>query len=133
MQALSGANEPSPEAVLWPVRRSQQNDPGSLHEEHAQVTVAGLGYPSEDGSISGRHLLRDEAKPSRKISSFRECRAIADRRNDRARDDWADARYGQVIFRSAFTSLASSGGRVRSHWFGEARLWSTNQALEPTP
>jgi hypothetical protein len=50
MQALSGASEPDPEAVLRPVRRPQQNDPGCLHEEHAQVTVAALGEASEDGS-----------------------------------------------------------------------------------
>jgi hypothetical protein len=39
--------------VLRPVRRPQQNDPGCLHEEHAQVTVAALGDASEDGSVSG--------------------------------------------------------------------------------
>src|SRR6516164_7300930 len=43
MQALSGANEPESEAVLRPVRRPQQNDPGCLHEECSQVTVAALG------------------------------------------------------------------------------------------
>src|SRR5262245_63573600 len=64
MQALSGANEPESEAVLRPVRRPQQNDPGCLHEECSQVTVAALGDAPEDGSISGRHLLRDEAEPS---------------------------------------------------------------------
>ena len=35
VQALSGAREPDPEAVLRPARRPQQNDPGSLHEERA--------------------------------------------------------------------------------------------------
>ena len=35
MQALSGAREPDPEAVLRPVRWPQQNDPGCLHEERA--------------------------------------------------------------------------------------------------
>src|SRR6478735_7880590 len=64
MQALSGANEPESEAVLRPVRRPQQNDPGCLHEECSQVTVAALGDAPENGSISGRHLLRDEAEPS---------------------------------------------------------------------
>jgi hypothetical protein len=34
-----------------------------LHEECSQVTVAALGDAPEDGSISGRHLLRDEAEP----------------------------------------------------------------------
>src|SRR6201993_2591681 len=79
MQALSGASEPDPEAVLRPARRPQQNDASCLHEEHAQVTVAPLGDAPEDGSVSGRHLLRDEADPGRKISSSCECRATADR------------------------------------------------------
>src|SRR6266516_1937004 len=70
MQAHSGASEPDPEAVLRPVRRPQQNDPGCLHEEHAQVTVAALGDASEDGSVSGRHLLRDETEPSRTLALF---------------------------------------------------------------
>jgi hypothetical protein len=47
MQALSGANEPESEAVLRPVRRPQQNDPGCLHEECSQVTVAALGDAPE--------------------------------------------------------------------------------------
>src|SRR4029450_2356131 len=76
MQALSGASEPGPEAVLRPIRWSQQNDPGCLHEEHAKATVAALGDASEDGSVSGRHLLRAEPEPSRKIPSPRKCYAI---------------------------------------------------------
>src|SRR5262249_46362442 len=55
--------ERASEAVLSPIRRPQQNDPGCLHEEHAQVTVAALGHAPEDGSVAGRHLPRDEAKP----------------------------------------------------------------------
>jgi hypothetical protein len=81
MQALRGASKPDPEAVFRPVRRPQQNDPGCLHEEHAQVTFTALGDASEDGPVSGRHLLRDEADPGRKIPSSRECRATANRGN----------------------------------------------------
>src|ERR1700758_4824146 len=79
MEALRGAGEPAPEPGLWPASRPQRNDPGCLHEEHAQITVAPLGDAPEDGSVSGRHLLRDEADPGRKISSSCECRATADR------------------------------------------------------
>ena len=43
---------------------SQQNNPGCLHEERAQVTVAALGDAPEDGSVSSRHLLRHEAEPA---------------------------------------------------------------------
>ena len=67
MQALSGTNKPGSKAVLRPVRRPYQNDPGCLNEEHAQVGVAALGDVSEDRSISGRHLFRHEAEPSRII------------------------------------------------------------------
>jgi hypothetical protein len=70
MQALSGASEPAPEAVLRPARRPQQNDPGCLHEECAQVTVAALGDAPENGSVSGRHLLRDEADPEKWEAAF---------------------------------------------------------------
>jgi hypothetical protein len=41
-------------------------------------TVAALGDAPEDGSVSGRHLLGDEAEPSRKIPSPRKCYTIAD-------------------------------------------------------
>jgi hypothetical protein len=94
MQALSGANEPDPEAVLRPACRPQQNDPGCLDEEHAQVAVATLGDAPEDSSVSGRHLFGHETDPCRKIPPFCECRATADRRDHRTRDDRADARYG---------------------------------------
>src|SRR6516164_6119180 len=94
MQALSGTNEPGAETVLRPVHRPQQNDPGCLHEEHAQVTVAALGESPEDSSVPGRHLFGYEAEPSRIIPSFRKGRSTADRRNHRTRDEWADARHG---------------------------------------
>jgi hypothetical protein len=63
VEALSGANEPAPEVVFRPVRRPSQNDPGCLHEEHPQVTVAVLGDAPEDRSVSGRHLFRNKAEP----------------------------------------------------------------------
>ena len=50
MQALSGTNEPGSEAMLRPVCRPQQNNPGCLHEERAQVTVAALGAALLAGS-----------------------------------------------------------------------------------
>ena len=49
MQALSGTNEPGSEAMLWPVRRPQQNNPSCLYEERVtpngrleKRTLAGL-------------------------------------------------------------------------------------------
>src|SRR5580658_490521 len=93
MQALSGAREPDPEAVLRPARRPHQNDSGALHEEHTQVTVAAFGDAPEDSSVSGRHLLRHKPEPGRKIPSSRECPATADRCNHRTRDR-ADTWHG---------------------------------------
>src|SRR4029077_163355 len=90
MQALSGASEPDPEAVLGQlVRRSRMTRAACM-----QVTVAPFGDAPEDGSVSGRHLLRDEADPSRKIPPSGECRTVADRRNHRTRDDRTDAWHG---------------------------------------
>src|SRR2546430_497413 len=71
MQALNGANEPGSKTVLRPVRRPQQNNPGCLDEEHAQVAVAAFGDASEDSPISGRHLFGHEAEPSRIIPPSR--------------------------------------------------------------
>jgi len=47
MEAPSGASEPDPEAVLRPACRPQQNDPGCLREEHAQVRPTSLIYRIE--------------------------------------------------------------------------------------
>src|SRR4051794_35156011 len=54
-----------------PVRRPQQNNPGCLDEEHAQVAVAAFGDASEDSPVSGRHLFGHEAEPSRIIPPSR--------------------------------------------------------------
>ena len=84
MQALSSANKPESEAVLGPVRWSYENNPGGLHEERSQISVAALGYAPEDGTVPGRHLIRDKAEPSCKIPPSREGHTIADRSNHRA-------------------------------------------------
>src|SRR6476660_7249913 len=112
MQALNGANEPGSKAVLRPVRRPHQNDPGCLDEEHAQIAVAALGEAPEDSPVSSRHLFGHEAEPSRIIPPSRKGRSIADRGNHGARDDRADARHGHhaapanKLARIAWTVLA---------------------------
>src|SRR6516164_11851442 len=114
MQALNGANEPGSKAVLRPVRRPHENDPGCLDEEHAQVAVAALGEPPEDSPVSSRHLFGHEAEPSRIISPPRKRRSIADRGNHGARDDWTDTRHSHhppttvVSFRQCLDFISHS-------------------------
>jgi len=52
VQASGRRLEPRAKAVLGPVFRSQQNDPGAPNEERAQVGIAALGDAPED-SING--------------------------------------------------------------------------------
>src|SRR6185503_236003 len=114
MQALNGANEPDAKAVLRPVRRPHENDPGCLDEEHGQVAVAALGEPSEDSPVSSRHLFGHEAEPSRIIPPFRKGRSIADSGNHGARDDRADTRHSHhpptivVSFRQCLDFISHS-------------------------
>ena len=78
-------------AVLDPASWSDEYNAGRLHEQHAQVALATLGDTPQDRSITSRHLLRHQAKPSSKIAAPRECCAIADRRDNGTQDDRADA------------------------------------------
>jgi transposase len=78
-------------AVLDPASWSDEYNAGRLHEQHAQVALATLGDTPQDRSITSRHLLRHQAKPSSKIAAPRECCVIADRRDNGTRDDRADA------------------------------------------
>src|ERR1700722_14871087 len=76
-------------------------------KRHAQVTVSSLGDAPEDGSVSSRHLLRNEPDPGRKIPASCECCATADRCNHRTRDDRADARHGHDPSTTAITLCQS--------------------------
>ena len=51
VQASGRRLEPGAEAVLGPVFRSQQNDPGAANEQGAQVGVAALGDAPEDTPV----------------------------------------------------------------------------------
>src|ERR1700740_3149967 len=97
MQALNGANEPGSKAVLRPVRRPHQNDPGCLDEEHAQIAVAALGEAPEDSPVSGRHLFGHEAEAGGKGTALGKGGSIGDRSYHRACDDRADARNGHQL------------------------------------
>src|SRR5262249_17222957 len=93
VQPLSRGGKPRSKAVLHPVPWPQQNDAGRLQEERAKVTIAAFGDAPENRPITCGDLLGDQTQPSSKITAACEGRSIADRSDDGARDDRADARY----------------------------------------
>src|SRR5262245_31166906 len=92
MQALCRGRQPRSEAVLCPVCRSEQNNAGALHKEHAQITVSALCDAAEDSTITRRHLFWHQAKPCGKITPLRKGSAIANRSYHCASDDRPKAR-----------------------------------------
>src|SRR5262249_43515125 len=92
VQPLSRSGKPRSKAVLHPVPWPQQNDAGRLQEERAKVAIAAFGDAPENRSIACGDLLGYQAEPSSKITAACEGRSIADRSDDGARDDRADAR-----------------------------------------
>ena len=83
--------EPGSKTVLCPALRSEQNGAGALDEE-LPIAVSALRDAAKDRAITGRHLFRHQAKPSGKVSPFREGSSIADRSYRGACNDRADAR-----------------------------------------
>src|SRR4249920_3382718 len=78
--------------MLYPTLRSEQNGASAFDEEHTQIAASALRDAAKDRAITGRHLFRHQAKPSGKVSPFREGSSIADRSYRGACDDRADAR-----------------------------------------
>src|SRR5215475_2711154 len=76
--------------MLWP--DLDQDDPGGLNEQTAQIAIAAPRYAAEDRAVASRYLFRHEPKPSAEVAAFREGIAGADRGHHRARDDRANAR-----------------------------------------
>src|SRR6201997_1609630 len=108
VQPLSRGGKPRSEAVLHPVPWPKQNDAGGLQEERAKIAIAAFGDASEIRSIPCQYLLGDQAEPSSKIAATRECSSIADRSDDGARDDRANARYCHQVS----TELRVLGERI---------------------
>jgi hypothetical protein len=94
-----------------------------LYEQHAQVPVATLGDAPENGSVSGRHLLWDEAEPSREIPAFRECCAA----------NWPKHGFGGWLVRAAqrlhpnvlAAALANKLARIAWTVLAQARSYET--------
>src|SRR6202023_1413784 len=82
--------QPSSERRLALGKR-RENSPGAVDQELAKIAIASLGDPGETGLAARRDLPGHEAEPRGKVSSARECLAIADCRGKSRRVEHADA------------------------------------------
>src|SRR5262249_43208891 len=78
------SRKPRSKAMLGPPRRSKQNGAGTLYEQHAQIPISAFGDAAKDRTITRRHLIRHQTKPSSKTTPFRKGGPIADRGYHRA-------------------------------------------------
>ena len=76
------------------------------------MAVSALGDTAKDGAITRRHLLRHQAKPSRKITAFAKGSAIADRSHYRTRDDRTDP-WNRDQLLAAFVSARQGFDLIR--------------------
>src|SRR5215470_4787227 len=60
VQPPLGRFDPGFEPVALPVLRSDQDDPGGLNEQGAQVAIAALRYLAKDRAVSRRELFGDK-------------------------------------------------------------------------
>src|SRR5262245_55804356 len=72
MQAVLRRLDPRLEPVALPCfgLDLDQHDPGRLHEQLAQITIATPRYAAEDRAVAGRHLLGHQPEPSSEIAPF---------------------------------------------------------------
>src|SRR4029453_1601025 len=101
VQPPFGSLDPGFEPVALPALRPDQDDPGSLHEQHAQVAIAALGYLAKDRAVPRGDLLRDKAQPSCKVAALLERIPGADRSHHRAGDDRPDPRHAHQSLATA--------------------------------
>src|SRR5262249_37718962 len=86
---LAGADEERTPARL----RALRDDVGGLHEQRPQVLVAALGDLAEDRAMACRLWSRYQPEPGGEVASLPEAGALANRRDDGARDDRPDPRH----------------------------------------
>src|SRR6516165_5429013 len=91
VQPPLGRLDPRFKPVALPVLRSDQDDPGGLNEEDAQVAIAALGYLAKDRAVSRRELFGDKTQPGCEVAAVGECISGADRCHHRAGDNRPDA------------------------------------------
>src|SRR5215469_7067682 len=93
VQPPLGRLDPGFEPVALPVLRPDQDNPGGLNEQNAQVAIAALRYLAEDRAASRRELLGDQTQPSGEVAALGERISGTDGRYRRAGDDRPDARH----------------------------------------
>src|SRR4029450_12575784 len=93
VQPPFGSLDPGFEPVALPALWPDQDDPGSLDEQHAQVAIAALGYLAKDRAVPRRDLPRDQPQPSGEVAALLERIPGADRSHHRTRDNRPDARH----------------------------------------
>src|SRR5215510_4629025 len=94
VQSLSCGLYPRLEPIAVPTLRPDldQDDPGGLNEQTAQIPIAAPRYAAEDRAVASRYLFRHQPEPGTEVAAFREGITGADRSHHRARDDRANAR-----------------------------------------
>src|SRR5262249_30427320 len=90
---LPGRLDPGFEPVALPAFRPDQDDPGGLNKQHAQVAIAALGYLAQDRAIPRGDLLWDKPQPSGEVAALVERIPGADRRHHRAGGNRTDPRH----------------------------------------
>src|SRR4029450_6620661 len=93
VQPPFGSLDPGFEPIAPPALRPDQDAPGGLNEQHAQVSIAAFGYLAKDRAIPRRDLLRDQPQPSREVAALGKRIPGADRRHHRAGDNRPDSRH----------------------------------------
>src|SRR5215469_4763434 len=93
VQPPLGRLDPGFEPVALPVLRPDQDNPGGLNEEGAQVAIAALRYLAKDRAVSRRELFGDKTQPGGEVAALGERISGTDGRDRRAGDDRPDARH----------------------------------------
>src|SRR5215472_16694006 len=93
VQPPLGRLDPGFEPVALPVLRPDQDDPGGLNEEGAQVAIAALRYLAKDCAVSRRELFGDKTQPGGEVAALGGRIPGPDRRHHRARDNRPDPRH----------------------------------------
>lgn len=92
MEALGCSSQPFFKAELRPTPRLRQYGARANDEQRAHIFVAALAKPTEHRSVACGELLRHQAEPGCKVTTFREGCTISDRGHHGARCQRTDSR-----------------------------------------
>src|SRR5215831_631546 len=88
-----GRLDPGFEPVALPVLRPDQDNPGGLNEQDAEVAIATLRYLAKDRAASRRELFGDKTQPGGEVAALGERISGADRCHHRAGNNRPDPRH----------------------------------------